>query len=77
MKYCETCKWADDRGQVAGQAVCRRRPPMPVMIQDGKGGMGVIGAFPAVTLSRDGCSEHEEGREKVHVILRMPGEQDN
>ncbi len=56
MLHCETCKWADDRGQQVGQAICRKRPPQAVMIQDGKGGMGVIGVFPVVTLQRDGCA---------------------
>ncbi len=74
MKHCETCKWADDNGQPAGNAICRKRTPIPVAVSDGKGQVATIGMFPPVRLAFDGCGEHEEGRERIHLVPRMPSE---
>jgi hypothetical protein len=32
-----------------------------------------LGVFAPVTLERDGCREHEEGRERIHIAKDIPG----
>lgn len=77
MKLCDTCKWADDNGQEPGKAICRARPPQPTVLSTGQGTITVLGVFPVVTLNRDSCKEHEEGRERIHLATELPHHGDN
>lgn len=69
MNLCDTCKWADDRGQQEGIALCRFLPPKAYLSNEG----ATTSVWPPVRLMADGCASHEPGRMRIRVASEMPG----
>lgn len=72
MKYCDSCRFADDNQQAAGTAICRKRAPQPVVIPNQQGQVATLGVFPPVRLKFDWCDEHDDSEPRRRIHLAHP-----